>query len=122
MEGLRQNEKRLREIGRNSGREKLRQEDWRETVRLRKGCARDKETVDRRDPGRDHTDLHSSVHSLPSLCLGRAWHIQTPTVKGRAVPRGPESSRVVEKDGGGGGKGWTVKGPGEQSFVKGTCN
>ena len=93
MEGLRQNEKRLREIGRNSGREKLRQEDWRETDRLRKGYARDKETVDRRDPEGGRTDLHSWMQSPPSLCLGQAWHIQTPTTKGRAVPRGPESSR-----------------------------
>ena len=51
MEVLRQKEKRLRETGRNNGREKLRQEDWRETDRLRKGCPREKETVDRRDPG-----------------------------------------------------------------------
>ena len=71
MEVLRQKEKRLRETGRNNGREKLRQEDWRESDRLRKGCPREKETVDRRDPGRDRTDLPSSVHSLFSLSLGR---------------------------------------------------
>ena len=54
MEVLRQKEKRLRETGRNNGREKLRQEDWRETDRLRKGYARDKDSGQERPRGRPH--------------------------------------------------------------------
>ena len=51
--------------------------------------------------------------------LGTSRHQES---RAEQFPEDQRALGVVEKDGGGGGNGWTVKGPGEQSFVSGTCN